>query len=40
MKTKDYTWVLITAIVAIYLAAAIVEPCDGHSCTAETIDGR
>jgi hypothetical protein len=39
-RDSEFTWVLVLAIVAIYLAAALVEPCDGHSCDAEVIDGR
>ena len=27
-------------IVIIYLLAAFVEPCDGHSCDAEVVDAR
>jgi hypothetical protein len=30
----------ILAIIAIYLLAGFIEPCDGHSCDAEVIDGR
>jgi len=29
-------YLLIAAIVAIYLLAAAVEPCDGHSCAGES----
>ena len=27
-------------IVIIYLLAAVIEPCDGHSCDAEVVDAR
>ena len=30
----------ILGIVIIYLLAALVEPCDGHSCDAEVVNGR
>jgi len=30
----------ILAIIAIYLLAGLVEPCDGHSCDAEVTHGR
>jgi hypothetical protein len=39
-RDSEFTWVLVLAIVVIFLAAALVEPCDGHSCAGETIDGR
>jgi len=29
---KQPVWPLIAAIVAVFLIAAAVEPCDGHSC--------
>ena len=29
---KPSVWPAIVIIVAVYLIAAIVEPCDGHSC--------
>ena len=40
MKNNNSPYWLIAAIVAIYLFAAWVEPCDGHSCDAEVTDGR
>lgn len=39
-RDSEFIWVLVLAIVTIYLAAALVEPCDGHSCDAEVVDGR
>ena len=30
----------LVGIVIIYLLAAVIEPCDGHSCVAEVIDAR
>ena len=30
----------ILGIVIIYLLAAVIEPCDGHSCDAEVVDAR
>ena len=30
----------ILGIVIIYLLAALVEPCDGHSCDAEVVNAR
>jgi hypothetical protein len=36
---KREHWAVI-GLIAIYLLAALVEPCDGHSCDAEVIDGR
>jgi hypothetical protein len=35
---KREHWAVI-GLIAIYLLAGLVEPCDGHSC-AEVIDGR
>ena len=34
MNRRPY-W-LLAAIVLIYIFAAVVEPCDGHSCKGET----
>jgi len=39
MERKPTPWGLILAIIAIYVLAAIVEPCDGHSC-AEVVNVR
>ncbi len=30
----------LVGIVLIYLFAALVDPCDGHSCDAEVVDAR
>ncbi len=32
---KQSVWPAILIIVLVYVIAAIVEPCDGHSCDAE-----
>ena len=29
---KPSVWPAIVIVIAVYLLAAIVEPCDGHSC--------
>lgn len=34
---KPSVWPAIVLVVVIYLIAAIIEPCDGHSCDEETI---
>ena len=30
----------VIGLVLIYLLAAVIEPCDGHSCDAEVVDAR
>lgn len=32
MTKKQSLWPAVVIIVAVYLLAALVEPCDGHSC--------
>lgn len=32
MTDKKSLWPAVLIIVAVYLLAALVEPCDGHSC--------
>lgn len=32
MSRKQSVWPAVLLIVVVYLVAAIVEPCDGHSC--------
>lgn len=34
---KQPVWPAVVLIILVYLIAAIVEPCDGHSCDEETI---
>ena len=33
---RPAVWPIVLFIIAIYLLAALVEPCDGHSCAEET----
>lgn len=40
MKNVDRAVVLLIALITIYLLAALVEPCDGHSCKGETYEQR
>ena len=40
MKNNNSPYWLLAAIVVIYLFAALVDPCDGHSCDAEVVDAR
>jgi hypothetical protein len=35
---KQSVWPAILIIVLVYVIAAIVEPCDGHSCDAEVVN--
>jgi hypothetical protein len=37
---RQPVWPLIVALIAVYLIAAAIEPCDGHSCDAEVSDVR
>lgn len=38
---RQSVWPAILIIISVFLIAAIVEPCDGHSCDAEvTYGGR
>lgn len=37
---KNSVWPLVAAIVAVLLIAAMIEPCDGHSCANEVTYGR
>jgi hypothetical protein len=37
---KQSVWPAILIIVLVYVIAAIVEPCDGHSCDAEVVNAQ
>jgi hypothetical protein len=37
---KQSVWPAIVIILLVFLIAAIVEPCDGHSCEKETTYAR
>jgi hypothetical protein len=39
-EKKQSVWPAILLIVIVYLIAAIVEPCDGHSCKGQTHEQR
>jgi hypothetical protein len=39
MNKRPSLWPVILIIIAVYLLAALVEPCDGHSCDAEVTHG-
>jgi hypothetical protein len=39
-QDRGPVWPIILAIVLIYLVAAAIEPCDGHSCAGEVRDAR
>lgn len=34
-RPKQSAWPLLWALVAVYLLAAAIEPCDGHSCQSD-----
>ena len=40
MTDRNRTLLLLAAIAALYVFAALIEPCDGHSCDAEIIQPR
>jgi hypothetical protein len=40
MKFKQSLWPAAVLLIILYGIACIVEPCDGHSCDAEVVDGR
>jgi len=37
---RSSAWPAVIGLILLYLAAAVIEPCDGHSCAGEVIDGR
>jgi len=37
---RSSAWPAVVGIVLLYLLAAVIEPCDGHSCAGEVTDGR
>ena len=37
---RSSAWPAVIGLILLYLAAAVIEPCDGHSCDTEVIDGR
>jgi len=40
MKSKQSLWPVAILLIIVYGLACLVEPCDGHSCDAEVVDGR
>lgn len=39
MKREQSVWPAILLIIIVYAIAALVEPCDGHSCDADIVGG-
>lgn len=37
---RESVWPAVLLIIAIYLLAALVDPCDGHSCDGEVTHER
>jgi hypothetical protein len=40
MNKQPSLWPVAILLIIVYALACIVEPCDGHSCDAEVVDGR
>ncbi len=40
MNKLQSLWPVAILLIIVYLLACYVEPCDGHSCDAEVVDGR
>ena len=40
MNKQQSLWPVAILLIIVYLLAFDVEPCDGHSCDVEVVDGR
>ena len=40
MNEQKSLWPVAILLIVIYALACIVEPCDGHSCDAEVVNGQ